>query len=222
MMNETWLFFKKIVSFIVKNKQTKKILWLFDVCTWGCSLLYWLRGQSERTQDDRRKLAVWRESWRLLKNVDRLLIGNIYCMLSTGPHTWTNSTSVCVPEHAVRSACKGLETTELCFIVVGLLAHMYMRSLNPNSVVKTKKKEENLYQNVIWSEDGNFSSDVCFYTCPCKGTMGVFYIWASTDVDIVYSSNFVMLSQKKKTLPVEWTNIICAKWSWICIFDQPA
>lgn len=25
---------------------------------------------------------------------------------------------VCVPEHAVRSACKGLETTELCFIIV--------------------------------------------------------------------------------------------------------
>lgn len=67
-------------------------------------------------------------------------------MLSTGHHTWTICTSACGPEHAARSVCKGLETTELYFIVVGLLAQMYMWSLNLNSVT-TKKKD--LYENVI-------------------------------------------------------------------------
>lgn len=48
-------------------------------------------------------------------------------MLSTGLHTWTVSTSVCVCQSMVRSAYKRLEMTELCFTVVELL----------NSVVKT-------------------------------------------------------------------------------------
>lgn len=85
-------------------------------------------------------------------------IGNIYCMLSTGPHTWTVSTSVRVPKHEVRSAFKGLEMTELCFIVVGLLARIYMWSRNPDSVVK-KKKEKKICIKVWfgwWDEsDGN-------------------------------------------------------------------
>lgn len=133
------------------QKQTnKKILWLLDVWT-RCSLLYWLvctrpalfiwnrrlirmdaRWPSQTGSCDfRRKLKIAEEFgfWKF--------IGNIYCMLSTGPHTWTISTSVCVPEHVIRPAYKGLDTTELCFIVVGLLAHMYMWS--PNSVVKKKK-----------------------------------------------------------------------------------
>lgn len=55
-----------------------------------------------------------------------------------------------------------------------------------------------------------------------EGTMEAFQIWASADVDIMYSSNFVTSSRKKKMLPVEWTNSICAKWRWICILNQPA
>ena len=54
---------------------------------------------------------------------------------------------VCVPEHAVRSACKGLETTELCFIIVV--------GLPPNNVYvefrfccKKKKKKKQLWKSV--------------------------------------------------------------------------
>lgn len=87
-----------------------------------CSLLYWLvstrpalfkwtEGDSERTHGDHRRLAVVtsRESWGLLEDLDSFFwkcIGKIYCMLSTGQHTRTISTSVCVPKHANRSARK--------------------------------------------------------------------------------------------------------------------
>lgn len=57
-------------------------------------------------------------------------------MLSTGPHTWTISAFVCVPQHAARCASEDMERTELCFVVVGLLAYVYVWSLYPNNVVK--------------------------------------------------------------------------------------
>lgn len=63
---------------------------------------------------------------------------------------------------------------------------------------------------------------MCFYKHQCEGTTEAFQTWASVDVDIMYSSNFVTSSRKKKMLPVEWTNSICAKWRWICILNQPA
>lgn len=149
-------------------------------------------------------------------------------MLSTGHHTWTICTSACGPEHAARSVCKGLETTELYFIVVGLLAQMYMWSLNLNSVT-TKKKRRSIWKcDFSYESDGNvpagqtvapthgedsftatllvwdlktvtFPVTCAFIICLCEGTMGAFYTGASTDVDIMYSGNFVMLSKNKQT-----------------------
>lgn len=39
---------------------------------------------------------------------------------------------------------------------------------------------------------------ICFYKHQCEGTTEAFQTWASADVDIMYSSNFVTSSRKKK------------------------
>lgn len=44
---------------------------------------------------------------------------------------------------------------------------------------------------------------MCFYKHQCEGTTEAFQTWASVDVDIMYSSNFVTSSRKKR----------CYQWS---------
>lgn len=152
---------------IVKQKQTKKILWLLDVCTRGRSL-YWLvftrpalfKWNRRPVGPDARRLTQTGSLTRKLKAAEGCgpVVGWKYILhaFHWAAHLDYRHFCVCtcVPKHAVRSVCKGLKMSELCFIVVGLLAHLYMWSRNPNSVVKTKKeKEENLYQNVIFGDD---------------------------------------------------------------------
>lgn len=54
--------------------------------------------------------------------------------------------------------------------------------------------------------------------------MGAFYTGASTDVDIMYSGNFVMLSKNKQTKKKVTSGVnkhyLCQM--ELCIFDQPA
>lgn len=125
-------FFKYCSTLSKSNKQQqKKILWFLDVCTW-CSLVCRLAFTCP---------VLFKWNWRPIrmdgtvdscdfsrekKSLDWRFLGNIYCMLSTGLHTWTVSTSVCVcvPEHDQISLWKtgdDIETETLT--VVELLAH---------------------------------------------------------------------------------------------------
>lgn len=149
--------------------------------------------RSEWTQGDHRKLAS-RERWRIWFSL-KVHWKYIYTACFPLGHTHLDyqhfCVHVCVPKHAVRSACK---TTGGDWVVLHScgITGTYMWSLNPKFCCK-KKKRENLYQNVIFGWK-------CQRWATFPGMMGAFKTWASSDVDIMYSSNFVMSSQKKKNV----------------------
>lgn len=132
-----------VLNYVLHCRKHKKILWLLDVCTWR-SLLYWLVIT---------RPALFKQNWRPIRTGSCdfkqkeeedcwrswtvFFEGSLEIYTACFPlgNTCGLSALLCLLKHVVRSACKGQETTELCFIVVGLLAHMYMWSLNPNYVV---------------------------------------------------------------------------------------
>lgn len=129
------------MSFIVEN--TKKscgcLMSVHDAaCYTGLLLLVLPSLNRTEGQSERAVVTSNRKKKKIAEEVGLFFFeGSLEIYTACFPlgNTCGLSALLCLLKHVVRSACKGQETTELCFIVVGLLAHMYMWSLNPNYVV---------------------------------------------------------------------------------------
>lgn len=159
-----------------------------------CSLLYWLVFTHP---------ALLKWNWRLIRTDTSWLRGcwrlwtgffesdlEIYTACFPVGHTSGLSTLLCVyqsmlPDLRVKEQ-RGQKSAS--FLLDYRHRHMWEV---PNYVVKKKWKMMKWFLAERWIRWKRFSE------CPCQGTTGVFKTWASTDVDIMYSSNFVMSSQKK-------------------------
>lgn len=146
------------MSFIVikqnKTKRTKKKKHVVAWCLYKmCSLLYWLVFTHP---------ALFKRNWAIITTDTRKLriveeffessLDTYACFpLANTPRL---SAPLCLPKHAVRSACKGLNSASLLLDYWHI--NIYMESLHPNSVVK--KNVILVVRWIMWKCSWSYSS----------------------------------------------------------------